>query len=154
MKNILVFAMLLVAIVANATPSYGQILKNIVNGKTTLPAGTMVILQSTETLKSGQATVGQLVHFRVTTHVKADGDVVISTGALGLGRIKSIDPATFNNPETFHIEVTNVQAVDGQMVALTGQELQIKGKYSSQDATAEANRTITAYVTNDIKIKT
>jgi hypothetical protein len=153
MKNILVLLMLSVAIIANATPSYGQILKNIINNKTTLPAGTLVILESTESLKTGQATVGQLVHFRVTTHVKADGDVVIATGAMGLGRIKSIDPSTYNNPETFHIEVTSVQAVDGQMVPLQGQELMMKGKFSSQEAASDAGKTITAYVTNDIKIK-
>lgn len=113
----------------------------------------MVILESTDLIKTGQATVGQLVNFRVRTNVEAEGEVVIATGALGLGRIKSIEKASYNNPEVFHIEVTNVQAVDGQMVSLTGQELQIKGKYAGQEAGAEPGKTITAYVTNDIKIK-
>ena len=151
MKNIIALLLLVSTFAANANTNK---LPNPCFGKATLAAGTMVLLESTEQLKTGQATVGQLVYFRVKTHVKAEGDVVISTGAMGLGRIKSIDPASYNNPETFHIEVTSVQAVDGQMIPLNGQELQLKGKYSSQEATADAGRTITAFVTNDIKIKT
>lgn len=155
MKNILVLFMFALALTANATSSIGQPIAKALNlNKSTLAAGTIVILETTEAMKTGQATVGQLVYFRVKTNVKAEGDVVIATGAMGLGRIKSIDPSSYNSPETFHIEVTSVQAVDGQMVPLNGQELQLKGKYSGQEAEADAGKTITAFVTNDIKIKT
>lgn len=122
--------------------------------KVILAAGTLVILETTETLRSGQATVGQLVQFRVRTNVYAENEVAIATGAMATGRIKAIEPSTHNNPETYKIEVMYVQAVDGQQVALNGQELSIKGQFPGEDAGHNPGTTVTATVMNDTKIKT
>lgn len=121
--------------------------------KVVLNAGTLVILETNEALQSGQATVGQLVQFKVRANVYAEGEAAIVTGAQAIGRIKSIEPSTYNNPETFRIEVMYVQAVDGQQVALNGNELSIKGQFSGQDASSQPGTTITATVMNDTKIK-
>jgi hypothetical protein len=121
--------------------------------KVVLNAGTLVILETSEALQSGQATVGQLVQFKVRANVYAEGEAVITTGAQAIGRIKAIEPSSYNNPETFKIEVMYVQAVDGQQIALSGNELSIKGQFSGQDAGSQPGTTITANVMNDTKIK-
>jgi len=121
--------------------------------KVVITAGTLVILETNESLQSGQATVGQLVQFKVRANVYAEGEVAIVTGAQAIGRIKAIEPSTYNNPETYKIEVMYVQSVDGQQVALNGNELSIKGQFSGQDAGSQPGTTITATVMNDIKIK-
>lgn len=121
--------------------------------KVWLTAGTLVIMETNEALQSGQATVGQLVQFRVRANVYAEGEAVIVTGALAMGRIKAIEPSTYNNPETFKIEVMYAQAVDGQQVPLNGNELSIRGQYSRQDASSTPGTSITASVMNDMKIK-
>lgn len=121
--------------------------------KVVINAGTLVILETNESLQSGQATVGQMVQFKVRANVYAEGEVAIVTGAQAIGRIKAIEPSSYNNPETFKIEVMYVQAVDGQQVALNGTELSIKGQFSGQDAGSQPGTTITATVMNDTKIK-
>lgn len=121
--------------------------------KVILSAGTLVIMETNESLQSGQATVGQLVQFKVRANVYAEGEVAITTGAQAIGRIKAIEPSTYNNPETFKIEVIYVQAVDGQQVSLNGNELSIKGQFPGQDAGSQSGTTITSSVMNDTKIK-
>jgi hypothetical protein len=80
-------------------------------------------------------------------------EAAIVTGAQAMGRIKAIEPSTYNNPETFKIEVIYVQAVDGQQVPLNGNELSIRGQFPGQDAGSQPGTTVTASVMNDIKIK-
>jgi len=121
--------------------------------KVWLTAGTLVILETSEALQSGQATVGQLVQFRVRANVYAEGEATIVTGALAMGRIKAIEPSTYNNPETYKLEVMYVQAVDGQQVPLNGNEMSIRGQFSGQDVSSQPGATITASVMNDMKIK-
>jgi hypothetical protein len=121
--------------------------------KVWLTAGTLVILETSEALQSGQATVGQLVQFRVRANVYAEGEATIVTGALAMGRIKAIEPSTYNNPETYKLEVMYVQAVDGQQVPLNGNEVSIRGQFPGQEASSQPGMTITASVMNDMKIK-
>lgn len=121
--------------------------------KVWLTAGTLVILETAESLQTGQATVGQMVQFKVRANVYAEGEAAIVTGAQAMGRIKAIESSTHNNPETFKIEVLYVQAVDGQQVPLNGNELSIRGQFSGQEANSTTGITVTATVMNDIKIK-
>ncbi|MCB9264984.1 MAG: hypothetical protein H6558_08165 [Lewinellaceae bacterium] len=122
--------------------------------KVDLRAGTPVLLELSERIQSDAMTVGQLVKFKVSTDVVVEGRVAIRTGALALGRVKAISPATYNNPEEIHIEVTSVQAVDGQQVALNGLEQVARGTYPGQGMAAQQGMAITASVMNDVEIKT
>ncbi len=156
MKSFIIISLTLALQTINAFASAPQPTNTAIApcDKVMLTAGTLVILETTETLRSGQATVGQLVQFRVRTNVYAENEVAIASGAMATGRIKAIEPSTRNNPETYKIEVMYVQAVDGQQVALNGQELSIKGQFPGEDAGHNPGATITATVMNDIKIKT
>lgn len=157
MKNILfAFAMLLAAL-ANAQDYNDDpqpfTAKGLLNGKCTLPSGTLVLLETTEKIFSDQVTVGKTIQFRVRTNVIAEKEVVIRTGALAIGRVKAIEPSTYNNPEEIRIELQYVQAVDGQMVPLSGQEESLRGQFTGQGTAVETGTSLTAYVMNEMTIK-
>lgn len=118
----------------------------------TLPAGTLVILETTEKISSDQVTVGKTLLFRVRMNVVADGKTVISSGALAVGRVKSISRATYNNPEEITLEVLYAQAVDGQQVALNGAEQTYRGTFPNESTAVDPGQTITATVMNNIQI--
>ena len=119
----------------------------------TLNAGSLILLETAEKIWSDQVTVGKVFHFRVTTNVMAEGKVAIATGAVAVGRVKAIQSNTFNNPEEIRIEMLYVQAVDGQMVPLYGNEQSFQGQYPNQATAIEFASFMTAQVTNNIDIK-
>ena len=120
----------------------------------TLRAGTLVMLETAERVSSDQVTVGKVLQFKVTMNVMAEGEVAIRSGAVALGRVKAIEKSTYNEPESIRIEMMHVQAVDGQMVPLNGNEQTIQGRYKGEAAIIETGTSITANVTNDIEINT
>jgi hypothetical protein len=150
MKSLLSLLFVSFAAFVQATPALKPLCDD---EKVTLPSGTLVLLETNEQFSSGQAVVGQLVQFKVRTHVMAEGEVAIATGALAIGRIKAIEPSTYNNPEMFKIEITYVQAVDGQQIPLNGNELSIKGQFPGQAAMGDPGTSLTATVMNDTRIK-
>ncbi len=121
--------------------------------KVILRAGTLVMMETTERIFSDDVTVGKMIRFKVTTNVYAEGRAVITTGALAIGRVKSKQETTFNDPAEITIELTSVQSVDGQQIPLNGQEQIYQGQFSGEGTKVENGMTITATVTNDVTIK-
>lgn len=156
MKNILLLCCLFaLSATANAQddPTPLTAVKGIFDKDVTLNAGSVILLETNEKIQSGQVTVGKTVQFKVRTNVMAQGRVAIRSGALATGRVKAIEPYTYNNPEEIRIELLYVQAVDGQMIPLNGNEQTIRGQFAGQDAAIEFGTSITANVTNTIEIK-
>lgn len=118
----------------------------------TLPSGTVVMLETTEKINSDDVTVGKILMFRVRTNVVVDGKVVITTGAIAIGRVKSITTTTYNNPEEITLEVTYAQAVDGTQVALNGAEQTYKGRFSKESVVVEPGQMIIGTVMNNTNI--
>lgn len=157
MYMLFTFAITLISIqlsFANAFPISHDNCTFDLGRKITLPAGTLILMELAEQIESDRMTIGQLVKFKVTTDVVVDGKMAIRTGAFAYGRVKSISPSTYNNTEEINLEVTSVQSVDGQQIALNGAEQIIKGQYSGQGSSAKLGTTITATVMNDVEIKT
>ena len=117
-----------------------------------LTAGTLVSLETAEKVFSDNVTVGQSVKFRVITNVVVDRRVVIATGAIAQGRVKSIDETTYNSPEAITVELTTVQAVDGQQVPLNGIEQTFRGTYPNEGTLITPGKSISANVMNDMVI--
>lgn len=157
MKNIL-FCCLLSLFAATAAsaqedPAPAPVFKGIFDKDVTLNAGALLLLETTEKIQSGEVTVGKTVQFKVRTNVIAQSRVAIRSGAMAVGRVKAITPYSHNNPEEIRIELMYVQAVDGQMVPLNGNEQTIRGQFPGQDAAIETGTAITAHVMNTIEIK-
>ena len=119
----------------------------------TLNAGTLILLETNEKMESDAVTVGQTVQFRVRTNVLVNGKVAICSGALATGRVKAIQSATRNDAEEIRVELLYVQAVDGQMLPLNGNEQTIRGAYAGQGTTVQTGTAITAHVTNTVEVK-
>jgi hypothetical protein len=88
----------------------------------TLNASTSVYLELAEQLNPQKMTTGRIMKFTVKMNVFAEGRLVIRTGAIAVGRIKSIEQASYNDPMEVNIEISTVQAVDNTMVDLNGTE--------------------------------
>lgn len=119
----------------------------------TLPSGTLVLMESLEKIDSERATVGKLVQMRVRTNVVIQNEVVISTGAMALGRIKSIRKASYNLPEMIVIEPFQVQGADGRMVALSGAEQAFEGMFPNESMTVDPGQVFSAFVMNNENIQ-
>ena len=86
-----------------------------------LKAGTLVVLETTAPLSSKDAQAGQSVGLRVKYDVMADGRAVIKAGAPGSGQVTEAEHHRgMGKKGTLAIRPSVVQAVDGQMVTLTG----------------------------------
>ena len=121
--------------------------------KATLEAGTLIMLQTTETLNSSELTTGQLIQCKVMTSIYAENRLVVPTGALALGRVKKIQKGGYNSPDMVILEMTSVQAIDGQSVILNGTEQKLQGTYPRQGFVLEPGRIITANVMDDHRIR-
>ncbi|WP_310398172.1 hypothetical protein [Hymenobacter sp.] len=89
--------------------------------RTVLKAGTLVVLETTTLLSSRDAQTGQTVGLRVKYDVMVSGRAVIKAGASGSAQVTSAEQRKGMGKEgSLAIKPTVVQAVDGQMVPLTG----------------------------------
>lgn len=122
--------------------------------KVDLLAGTVIQLELAEEVQSNDLTVGQIIKFKVKMDVMVDERIAIRTGAHALGRVKSINKTTYNNPAKLTIELTTVQAVDGQQIPLNGDEQTIKGDFPNQGTTGRIGKAISATVMNNMDVET
>ena len=121
--------------------------------KVTVTAGTLILMETDTDINSTSLTEDQLLKFTVTDEVYTNRRVVIAAGATAVGKVKSITPSSFNDPECIVIEVTNVQTVDGQMIALTGFEQCLKGKFAGEGVKVAAGTSIMASNREDVEIR-
>jgi hypothetical protein len=156
MKHVIIFTIALFAICTTsfaALPSTAQWNTPCPTNTVELPAGTIVYLELTEMLESGKATVGQIINFRVKADVVIDGNIVIRTNAVAIGRVELIETTTFNHPEEITIVLTAVQCVDGAMTALHAGNQTFKGRYANEQVIVQPGRGFAANIMNNTKVK-
>lgn len=123
------------------------------NGTETLPIGTLVFLENADLVSYDGATINKNVRFTVRMDVVANGVQLVRTGAVAMGRIKNITAPTYNDPATITLEVTHVQTVDGQMVALNSTEQTYKGQFPRESMVVHPGQSITATTINNSVIR-
>lgn len=117
-KRLMLSAMMLAAFSFNANA------KDVV-----LKAGTAVPLQLVNTIDGSHATVGQVVDFRVTSDVVADGVTVIPAGTLAKAQVtRAKKNRLFGGEGEIALSINSVTAVDGSQVVLSGATLADEGK--------------------------
>lgn len=119
----------------------------------TLPIGTLVFLENAELVSYDQATIGKNVRFTVRMDVVANGVQLVRTGAIAMGRVKNTTAPTYNDPATITLEVTHVQTIDGQMVALNSNEQTYKGLFPRESMVVHPGQGITATTMNNSPIR-
>ena len=121
----------------------------------TLPlhAGTPIYLRTIEIINFDELTAGQPIKFMVSKDVVADGTILIRSNVVATGVITSKKAPTVSTPASVIIEVTGVNAVDGQAITLTSQDQRFSGKYPGQSFEIPMNKSVVAYVTNNQMIE-
>ncbi len=157
MKNLLICGLISCSNIESIKAQYedpmpAPVFKVAFHKNISLPAGTIILLETCEQISSSQVSVGKNLQCKVRTNVLVQGHIAIRTNALAVGRIKSISPSTHNNPGTIVIEMVQVQAVDGKMISLVGSEQTIKGQFPGQDVSIEQGVNMTSFVNNNTEI--
>ena len=87
----------------------------------TIPAGTIVVFETTTPLSSKDAQVGQSVTLRVKYDVVIKGKTLIKGGATGSAQVTTAEAGKgMGKQGSLGLRPSVVQAVDGQMVPLAG----------------------------------
>lgn len=98
-------------------------------GDVVLKAGTPVPMQLVNTIDGKHSTVGQVVDFRVTSDIKADGKTVIPIGSIAKAQVvRAKKNGLLGQAGEIQVNVTSVTAVDGTQVVLSGGTLADEGK--------------------------
>lgn len=92
-----------------------------------------VMLAITDNLSSSEAQEGQIIRFRVTEGVSANGEVVIPVGATAYGQVTRVKRASenlFQKKDQLEFRIHTVEAVNGQKVPLRSATIseEAKGK--------------------------
>jgi hypothetical protein len=124
---------------------------------TTLFAGTPIYLSLNQKVNSEEVEVGHTIDFLVRSDVTVNGNVLISTGTIAEGWVKSVtkrcDGRCNRRCAEVTITVESVQAVDGQRIYLRSIPYTVKGDCSrNQPAEAKLGTPVSARVLNNIKI--
>lgn len=117
-----------------------------------LNAGTMLILETSETINSTDAGIGTLIQLRVRTDVKSNNQVIVRAGTPALGRIKKIEKASYNYPECIVLEALLIKAVDGQQISVSGNEGTFCGQFNNESMELPPLQMLTAVTMNNVTI--
>ncbi|MES2265182.1 MAG: hypothetical protein V4520_00385 [Bacteroidota bacterium] len=93
-----------------------------------LPSGTSVVMETITAINSKEATVGQVLEFRIKGDIKVNNKVVIAAGSIAKGQITRTQHAKAIGKEGYiEVQIKSVTAVDGQEVYLANSNLYKEG---------------------------
>ena len=118
----------------------------------TLWAGTVVSFQLDEEIDGMNITMGIELDFKVRSNVVVNGQVVIATGALAVGRIKRIRRKCDSYCAEVVVVLNRVQAVDGQQIYLRSTPSKLIVDCCRGDGVIPIGAKVSAYTLNDTKI--
>lgn len=99
------------------------------NAESILPAGTMVPLETTTFMKSGDVTYGETVEFKVRRAVKIGNEVVIPANTIARGQVTKMKKSGMLGSEgELSIKPTELVLNNGTIIPLTGGQLNQEGK--------------------------
>lgn len=93
-----------------------------------LPSGTSVVMETITAINSKEATVGQVLEFKIKGDIKVNNKVVIAAGSIAKGQITRTQHAKAIGKEGYiEVQIKSVTAVDGQEVYLANSNLYKEG---------------------------
>lgn len=94
-----------------------------------LPAGTMVPLETTVLLKSGDVTYGETIEFKVRRTVKIGDEVIIPANTIARGQVTKMKKSGMLGSEgELSVKPTELVLNNGTVIPLTGGQLNQEGK--------------------------
>ncbi|MEY4904356.1 MAG: hypothetical protein RLZZ292_2171 [Bacteroidota bacterium] len=122
-------------------------------GQRILRTGTLVVLIINKEVRASETSGGETVALEVQGNVTVGGETFILTGSYGIGEVSNITETTTNYAQEITLLATHVQAVDGSMIALRGEEQAFKARNIGDEAVIHKRKTLLARVMNDTIIK-
>lgn len=93
-----------------------------------LKAGTPVILSTITPVSSKDINIGSMIDFQVITDVRVGSDIVIPAGTIAKGQAASVSKsAALGKGGSLTLSVSNINAVDGTLVPLSGATVSAQG---------------------------
>lgn len=106
----------------------------VVAAEVTLESGTIVFVETTDTLDPSDLNVGDSVDFKMYDDVLVDGYVVINGGTPVSGTVtKAQGEGALGKAAKLTVNVKSVQAVDGTVIGLSGSQ-SVAGEDKSTEA--------------------
>lgn len=100
----------------------------------TVPVGTMIQLEVTNTISTLNAHIGQKVNFRVLNDVSINGELAVKGGSRAVGKVVSVDKnGALGKPGSMSIQLSRVTAVDGNIIPISANSV-LKGQDKSTTA--------------------
>ncbi|MDT3369140.1 hypothetical protein [Macellibacteroides fermentans] len=97
-------------------------------GPVTLKSGSIIPLELLSTISSKDCRSGQMIDFKVTKDVVAEGKTVIPAGSIAKGQISRVKKSGLLGSEgQIEVVIRSVTAIDGTDVYLTGASLNDEG---------------------------
>ena len=94
----------------------------------TLRGGTPIPMQLSTTVNSKNVTVGQVIDFKVTRDIQADGVTVIPAGSIAKAQVvRAKKNGILGKEGELQLSINSVMAVDGTQVMLSGGNLSDEG---------------------------
>jgi hypothetical protein len=95
----------------------------------TLRAGTLIVVEATQTYNAKNLSEGQTVNVRVKYNVIVNKQTLVAAGALGTANISDlVKPGVFGKAGRIELQMQSVQAVDGQQILLSGTPMISEGQ--------------------------
>lgn len=100
----------------------------------TVPVGTLIQLELSNTISSANSYAGQKVNFTVLNDVKVANELVVMAGSKATGKIISVDDSgIIGKPGSLSIQLTRVTAIDGSIIPISANSV-LKGEDKSGTA--------------------
>lgn len=97
--------------------------------ETMLPAGTLIPLETTVLLKSGDVTYGESIEFKVRRDVKINGQTVIPANSIARGQVTKMKKSgMFGSEGELSVKPTELILNNGTIIPLTGGQITQEGK--------------------------
>ena len=91
-------------------------------------SGSYIQLELTESINSGDVSMGKSLNFRVTSPLIQDGKTIVASGAMARGVVETVDGAAMLGGEgELAISLKSVTAVDGTQIPISANKF-VKGK--------------------------
>lgn len=121
---------------------------------TPLKSGTPISLAPIKSPLIKQINTGTSINFKTTQDIVVDGKTVIKANSMALGSISKIQPKGSYNADIVTIKMEYVTAADGQIIALTSKDINIKVNLHDVNAPLFSNNfSASALVANDNYIR-
>jgi hypothetical protein len=95
----------------------------------TLRAGTLIVVEASQTYNAKYLSQGQTVNVRVKYNIIVNKQTLVAAGALGTANISDLTkPGSFGKAGRMELQMQSVQAVDGQQILLSGTPMIAEGQ--------------------------